>query len=375
MLIAMAVSIFCGSVAGHAEPSDVSTEQALANYIAAGRKPAADMDSANLCVVSTHAEPDRQCTAGSATAGEYSSDTVGSGPVMSAALAASAYSIFHPDAAPPGANDWNCRPSAEHPRPVILLHATWLNAYSSFAYMSQPIKDAGFCTFAFNYGRSNPLAGGGLGSLLPGVGGVGHVENSAQQLSVFVDRVLAATGAQEVDLVAHSQGGPMANWYLEFDGGAAKVRQLISFGATYHGTSFNGIGTLGRTINNLGIDVLGFVELPLGHAPVELIADSELLHRLNANGDTVSGVEYTVVATRYDEVTNPYPITFLTPVPGATVHNITLQDGCEQDVSDHLTMMYSPRSVSLALHALDPDAHPTLTCAFNPWLVGGGGTL
>ncbi|WP_280444569.1 esterase/lipase family protein [Nocardia brasiliensis] len=363
-----------GPATGHAESNEPSTEQALAEYVAAGRKAPADIDSASLCG-SARGETGQQCAAGSATAGEYARDTVGSGPVMSSALAAFAYNMFHPDAAPPGANDWNCRPSADHPRPVILLHGTWMSAYDNFAFMGQPIKDAGFCTFAFNYGRSNPLAGGGLGSLLPGAGGVGHVENSAQQLSAFVDRVLAATGAHEVDLVAHSQGGPMANWYLKYDGGAAKVRQLISFGATYHGTSFNGIGTLGRTINNLGIDVLGLVELPLGHAPIELIADSEFLHRLNAGGDTAADVEYTVVATRYDEVTNPFPITFLTPTAGATVHNITLQDGCAQDLSDHLTMMYSPRALSIALRALDPSAHPALTCTFNPWLIGGGGTL
>ncbi|MFF0457951.1 lipase, partial [Nocardia africana] len=42
---------------------------------------------------------------------------------------------------------------------------------------------------------------------------------------------------------------------------------------------------------------------------------------------------------------------------------------------DHLTMMYSPRVLSIILHALDPAQTPALTCSFNPWLVGGGGKL
>lgn len=68
-------------------------------------------------------------------------------------------------------------------------------------------------------------------------------------------------------------------------------------------------------------------------------------------------------------------MTFLKDGAGASVRNITLQDGCEQDVSDHLTVMYSPRALSIALNALDPVAHPELVCTFNPWLIGGGGKL
>jgi len=90
---------------------------------------------------------------------------------------------------------------------------------------------------------------------------------------------------------------------------------------------------------------------------------------------TVPAVEYTVIGSRHDEVTNPYELTFLTAGSDATVHNITLQDDCDQDLSDHLTMMYSPRTVSIALRALDPAAHPNLVCAFNPWYIGGGGGI
>ncbi|MGW4248765.1 lipase, partial [Nocardia sp. NPDC004722] len=96
---------------------------------------------------------------------------------------------------------------------------------------------------------------------------------------------------------------------------------------------------------------------------------------LNVGGDTMPGIDYTVIGTRYDEITNPYDLTFLKAGPGAQVSNITLQDGCEQDVSDHLTMMYSPRALSIVLRALDPVQHPTLDCTFNPWLLGGGGGL
>ncbi|MGV9411001.1 esterase/lipase family protein [Nocardia sp. NPDC003693] len=311
---------------------------------------------------------------GSATA-SVASDAVGEGPEVSAYLAAFGYGLLHPDAAPPGANRWDCRPSAEHPRPVVLLHGTWMNAYDSFAYLSPRIARAGYCVFAFNYGRENLLNGGGVGTVLPGRHGVGPMEDSARQFGTFVDRVLAATGAGAVDVVAHSQGGPVASQYLKFEGGEGKIGKFISFGATNHGTSLMGIAALGRAINNLGLDILGFYQPLLGQSNIQQVVGSSFYSRLNATGDTVPGVEYTVVGTRHDEVSNPYEWTFLQAGPGATVQNITLQEGCDQDLSDHLTMLYSPRAASITLRALGSGTSPELACAFNPWLIGGGGQL
>jgi hypothetical protein len=59
-----------------------------------------------------------------------------------------------------------------------------------------------------------------------------------------------------------------------------------------------------------------------------------------------------VIATRYDEVTTPYQSTFLPAGTGASVHNITIQDGCEIDFDEHLSMSYSPRVQAIVLRAL-----------------------
>ncbi|WP_460700862.1 esterase/lipase family protein [Nocardia thraciensis] len=383
-----------GTVGAGAQPAQAPieqpTEQQLADNIAQGlkdpaAKPIVDSGSAgssgSACTSGSGAGSGNgsgDCYGGSGSSsgssGGHASDTVGYGPEMSSFLAAFGYSLLNPDVGPPGTNDWNCKPG-DGRKPVVLVHGTWVNAYNSFAYMSQPIKDAGFCTFTFNYGRSNLLEGGGLGSVLPGISATGYIQESAKQLSAFVDRVLAATGSQEVDLIGYSLGGAMSNWYTKKEGGAEKVDKLITFGATHHGTGLDGIGALGRAINNFGIDILGLIEIFVGHAGIQQTIGSDFVNELNANGDTVPGVNYTVVGSRYDEVTNPYDLTFLHAGPGAQVRNITLQDGCEQDLSDHLTMMYSPRALSIALNALDPAQTPALQCTFNPWLLGGGGKL
>ncbi|MGV9411056.1 esterase/lipase family protein [Nocardia sp. NPDC003693] len=365
-----------------AAPEAPATEQQLADYIAAGVKVGTVAGTGSACTSGSGAGSGNgsgDCLGGSGSssgsAGGRATDTQQYGPEMTSWLAAFGYGLANPDAAPPGTNDWNCKPTVEHPRPVVLVHGTWMNAYNGFAYMSKPITDAGFCTFTFNYGRSDLLQGGGLGSVLPGVMGTGYIQDSAKQLAVFVDRVLAATGASKADIVAHSQGGSMSNWYTKFEGGAAKVQNLITYGATHHGTSLVGIGALGRAINNFGIDVLGLVEIFVGHAGIQQTVGSDFVNKLNAGGDTVPGIDYTIVGSRYDEITNPFELTFLEAGPGAKVQNIVLQDGCEQDVSDHLTMMYSPRALSIALRALDPVRFPALACTFNPWLIGGGGKI
>jgi len=300
-------------------------------------------------------------------------NTVGVGSPQSGFPPAFAQSLAAPDLAPPGSNDWSCRPTAAHPRPVVLVHGTWENAYDNWAEMSPALRQAGYCVFALNYGAEPS----GWGQYVPGAYASGDIAASARELAVYVDAVRATTGAQQVDLVGHSQGGLMARQYLRFAGGADpvdpprnRVHTLVTLGATNHGTTLDGIALLGRQIQNLGVDVLGVAQLPVGVAGIQQAVDSPFVLALNVGGDTEPGVSYTVIATRYDEVTTPYPSTFLAAGPGATVHNVTLQDGCEADLSDHASMPYSPRAAFYVRQALDPAlAGQAAPCAFNPPLA------
>lgn len=287
-----------------------------------------------------------------------SRDTVGFGPAQTHFVPAAAYSVIHPDAAPSGANDFGCKPSPGQ-RPVVMVHGTFTNAYEGFAMISPELKDAGYCPFTFEYG----ILDVGVPRLIPGAYGVGDIARSAEQLAAFIDRVLTATGASAVDVIGYSQGGPMARQYLKFDGGAAKVAKLITLAGSNHGTTVDGIAELGRAINNFGIDVLGSAQLALGPAATQQVVGSDFLETLDADGDTVPDVDYTIIGTNYDEVVTPPQSTFLTAGPDATVANVTLQDGCPVDHSGHLSIPYSPRAVSLIKHALDPTAAPV--CAAN----------
>ena len=64
-----------------------------------------------------------------------------------------------PGGNPPGSDVSNCRPSASHPYPVILVHGTLANENFSWQALSPMLANAGYCVYAFNYGANASTAG------------------------------------------------------------------------------------------------------------------------------------------------------------------------------------------------------------------------
>jgi triacylglycerol esterase/lipase EstA (alpha/beta hydrolase family) len=279
-------------------------------------------------------------------------------PVSFSGLAALTNATLHPDTAPAGANDWSCQPSAAHPEPVILLHGTIENMTYNWFTLAPLLHNAGYCVFALNYGQEPGIHVG-----LPGsseTGGVAPVADSAVQLAAFVTKVRTATGAAKVDLVGHSQGGMMPRYYLRFLGGAAYVHALVAVAPSNHGTTVDGLAALP------GVPQL--LATGLGPSVTDQIADSAFLTQLNAGGDTMPGVRYTVIESSYDEVVTPYTSAFLT---GPDVTDILLQQQCPLDVSDHLAISFDANALRDVLNALDPATARTPTCQLTLPINGG----
>lgn len=252
------------------------------------------------------------------------------------------YAHTSPSASPPGANDWSCKPSAAHPRPVVLVHGTFADMSNSWQAISPLLKNNGYCVFALNYGDYN-----GSGAI--GVYGVDDIPTSAAELDAFVDKVRAATGAAKVDLVGHSQGGMMPRYYLKYLGGAAEVNALVGLSPSNHGTTLDGLFVLSNFFP--GANQFTGALCP---ACEQQRAGSAFITNLNSGGETVSGVAYTVIQTRYDQVVTPYTSAFLS---GSNVKNVLLQNQCILDLGDHLSMPYDHIVGADVLTALDP-LHP-----------------
>ena len=250
-----------------------------------------------------------------------------------------------PGSPPPGANNWSCKPSTAHPRAVVLVHGLFANMTDNWQTMSPLLANNGYCVFALSYGNdpSAPFPRDQFGGLTP-------MEQSAAQLSAFVNKVLAATHTKKVDIVGHSEGATMPDYYLEYLGGAAKVARYVGVSGVKHGTTLHGIGTFATAFQSL---FPGAPDPTAGSCQScsEFLVGSDYIQAIEARAPAV-GVVYTNISTRYDELVSPYTSSFLT---GRRVTNITLQDHCALDFSDHLSIISSPITGQYILNALDPE--------------------
>ena len=249
--------------------------------------------------------------------------------------------LFAPTSMPPGSNNGSCRPTSTHPNPVILVHGTVANAAFSWQALSPMLANDGYCVYAFNYGRNS--------STLSHFFALTDIAASAAELSTFVDQVLASTGAAKVDLVGHSQGGMMPRYYLKHLGGEAKVDKLVGLAPSNHGTTVLGLSARLRNLKLAGVPVTSRVGCV---SCTQQIAPSAFLDGLNAGGDTVPGVRYTVIESKYDEVVTPYTSAFLS---GPNVRNILVQDHCAIDLTEHIGIIYDPVALQYVMNALGAD--------------------
>jgi len=269
-------------------------------------------------------------------------------PFGSAALGAFAYHEIYAPTSVAGANN-GCRPTAAHPYPVVLVHGTFEDEGSNWVTVAPLLANNGYCVYAFNYGESWLSFGGR-------VDGLNHIENSARELAGFVNWVLSVTGASKVDLVGHSQGGMMPNYYIRYLGGANKVNDFVALAPSNHGTNLDGLVTLADKVPGLGT-VVGALSKVLGvPALTEQEENSAFINKLFGMGEpVVPQVHYTVIETEHDEVVTPYWNAFL---EGENVEDILVQEQCGNDPVGHVGMIEDWPALQDMLNALSNDPNP-----------------
>lgn len=243
----------------------------------------------------------------------------------------------------PGTNDWTCKPSAAHPDPVVLVHGTFGNKSTNWQTFGPLLANEGYCVYALTYGTSPQVPA----RFREGFGGLGEIESSAAELKDFVARVLESTNAAQVDILGHSQGTLMPNYYAKFLGGAPFIDDYVSLASLWHGTNPLGLASLAAQGRRYGFPTSQFAFFPAG---TQMLKGSEFIETMRSGGTpAVPGITYTNIVTKYDELVIPYKSGI---EPGMT--NIVVQDVCRRDLSDHLAIAADPVAAQLVLNALDP---------------------
>lgn len=159
--------------------------------------------------------------------------------------------------------------------PILFVHG-WMSTSATWNTMVSRFKtdgwtDAELSTFTYNTSQSNAT--------------------TAQTIKTKVDSILAATGAQRVDIITHSMGTLSAHYYVKYLGGDGKVDALVSLGGTNHGTA---TASLCKQVSC-----------------VEMRYYSSFVNSLNAGDETWGSPRYGTWWSSCDEVIIPQTSTIL----------------------------------------------------------------
>ena len=203
------------------------------------------------------------------------------------------------------------RPSGEptHDTPVLLVHGYGHNQSGWWA-VDRALRHHGHTSVH----RVNYLP---LGSGVPAL---------AERLGQRVEEIRSLTGADRVNVVAHSLGGILLRWYVQELGGDATVGTAVTLATPHEGTAAAYLWPE-RTARHLR-------------------PGSEIIRRLAASARP-SPVRWTAMWSDFDYLVLPHPAAMLTaPALRATNHRLS--------GIGHMSFLVSPRVIGLVTAALAP---------------------
>jgi pimeloyl-ACP methyl ester carboxylesterase len=198
--------------------------------------------------------------------------------------------------------------------PVLIIHG-FLGTRGSMYMLERRLVEDGFVVVSFNLGTLN----------------VRDIRRSAFLIHRKIERILAQTPSQRIDIIGHSMGGLIGMYYVKKLGGHARVRKLIMMGTPIRGTwaALMGVMTLGLWSTSSW----------------QLLPRSRFLDEL-AQGPMPPGVEVHTIAAARDWVV-PLPTTRLA---GASATTVPL---------GHSSLVVSEEVYRRVVHTLRPPQEPS----------------
>lgn len=204
---------------------------------------------------------------------------------------------------------WQARPTLDRPYPIILVHGT-ISSKNVWQNLTLRLREDNFVVFCPDYG----------------VHGTQDIPTSAGDVGAYIEQVLAATGAEQVDIVGHSQGGLLARYWINELGGEDYVHHLVSVASPHQGTTLEGVlGSFMRSDMTQRV-AAATVRRVFGAAGMQQVVGSPVMETLAASPETRPFIRYTNFATRNDSTVVPHDHAFLAESEEALVKNYYLQD-------------------------------------------------
>ncbi|MEU4091228.1 alpha/beta fold hydrolase [Streptomyces sp. NPDC026673] len=166
--------------------------------------------------------------------------------------------------------------------PVVFVHG-YTGSASNWDYAESVFVAGGYSrgelfAYEYNWAQSNKTSAAGLAS--------------------YVRQVLTRTGATKVDIVNHSMGGLVTQWYLTQLGGTSSVRRVASVAGANHGTTYASACVIYTSC-------------------VEMLPGSAFVRTISSGDETPGSTVYATWYSPCDGIIIPYTST---PLSGANNH-------------------------------------------------------
>ena len=181
--------------------------------------------------------------------------------------------------------------------PVVLIHGYGGNS-ANFLWMQWRLRRWGFRNvYAVSYTPPHI-----------------NMRKLSDQVARHVERVLERTGAEQVDLVCHSMGGPLSRYAIKNLGLAGRVGKVITLGSPHYGSRIAAL-------------------FPARGAAAQMRYRSPFVQELAEEGECPGGARFFCL---YSEMDN-----FVLPAATAVLENA--EENLHLPYLGHCSLLYSPR--------------------------------
>ncbi|KAI1406573.1 alpha/beta-hydrolase [Hypoxylon fuscum] len=246
-------------------------------------------------------------------------------------------------------NNFDCKSERN---PVVMLHGLSANREVDLNMLQWELNRRGYCTFSSTYGAWD---------LVPWIGGLRSMADSAKDIAEFVKEVKDKTGAEKVDIVGHSEGGVQAIYVPMTQAGISSiVEHVVALGPAIHGAKYLGFTDLwyigGSVTRNIATVVQNVLGCP---ACDDMMTDGAVYNDFkSADAIVQSGNKVTIITSSSDILVS----SDISRIDEPGVNNVLIQDTCPDDPVGHAGLMWDKSVWRLIVNALEENNDTVFPC-------------